>query len=104
MATRQQILTALEGSCTTQLAALLTLVMGLAAEKYPEEIRAAVGQVFDLTAVEATTRQMMAKLQAAQEEEQALRHRLADLARQVERMEEDRLSLMLLPIRKGASA
>lgn len=62
-----------------QFADLLVLLIGIAADTHPQELRNALGQVFDLSAVEETTRRMMCVISKLQAETLALKHDLAQL-------------------------
>ena len=51
-----------------QMAACLTLWIGLAAEQYPDELRRAIGKVFSLEAVEESAKRLMNTLATLQEQ------------------------------------
>lgn len=56
----------LAGYTSRQLATLLTLTIGLAAQTHPEELRAALAKVFDLKCIDEMTKRTMATASAAQ--------------------------------------
>ncbi len=73
-----------------QFADMLVIVIGLAAETHPEEMRKALARVFDLSAVEETTRRMMALVSQMQAETLALKHDLEQLRIEADRINADR--------------
>lgn len=75
---------ALTDYTTGELARLFTLVVGLAALSHPEEVRRALGSVFDLAAVEEAHRRMMALLQKCYEEIDRLNDRIAQMHRRID--------------------
>jgi hypothetical protein len=89
---RDEMLRALAKFRDRQFAAMLTVWIGVAAETHPEELRAAIGQVFSLAAVEESTRRIMAVLADAQAAAHAAasetRHLLDAISQDVDRLEQ----------------
>lgn len=71
----------------TQIADLFTLIVGIAAEKNPTELRTALAQVFDLSAIESSHDRMMLVLTKAHETIDSLTARVRELERQVNQLE-----------------
>jgi hypothetical protein len=91
-ASRDELLRAAAQLRDRQLAGMVAVVIGLAAETHPEELRAALGKVFDLRAVEESTRRIMAVLADAQAAAHAAasetRHLLDAISQDVDRLEQ----------------
>jgi predicted nucleic acid-binding Zn-ribbon protein len=69
-----------------QLAVLFMLQLQMAVEIFPEEARKALAQVYDLEAVEADSRRMMAVLAATQEAADRARWAVQDLGKELDRL------------------
>lgn len=67
MASKEKIEKALSRYRDFRFAELLTIAVALAAEQYPDELRKALAVVFDLSAVEESTKRIMEVLSRAQE-------------------------------------
>lgn len=67
-----------------QLAVLIVIAVQLAVENHPEEVKAALGKVFDLGCVEDTTRRVMATANGAMDDAYAASCRARELGREVE--------------------
>lgn len=66
-----------------QLAELVTLIIGVAVERHPEEIRRALGLVFDLSGVEFTTQGVMALVQEAHQKAVECRAEVRELQKEL---------------------
>lgn len=64
---RDAAVAALASIRNRQFAEMLLVVIGVAAETHPEELRAALAQAFDLSATEAVSRRAAAECQLAAE-------------------------------------
>lgn len=71
----------------SQIADLLTLVVGIAAEKNPEQLRAALEQVFDLTPIQYSHDRMMLTLANAQKAIERAAQLIRELERQLDQIE-----------------
>ena len=70
-----------------ELASLITVMVGLAAHQHPDAIKAALGQVFDLSAVETSSQQLMLRLDDIYKEAQDLRALVHMLREQIDQLE-----------------
>ncbi len=84
-----------------QIAEFLTLAVGLAAERYPNEIRKALSQVFDLSAVEESAKRAMIVLTKVQEEAYAVRELICAVQADIDQIEE-RISAVEYRLDKAA--
>lgn len=67
-------------------AELLVIVLALAAETHPEELRKALGSVFDTRPIEETTKRIMDGLRGCWKAGRIVREQLADLKAEAERL------------------
>lgn len=94
---RDEMVAALAGFRDARFAELFTIMFGLAAERHPEEIKRAVGQVFDLHGVEEAHRRIMAALQETLERETEIADRQRQVLKKLDRLDEriDRMNLWI---------
>ncbi len=84
---RTEMLLALSQWRDSAFADLIVVAMGLAALERPQELRKALGSVFDLSAVEKTTDRIAATVEHACHQAEEARHLLEELHRVLERIE-----------------
>lgn len=68
-----------------QFATLVTLVVGLAAEEYPDELRSALSKVFDVAGLGAAQAELERRLAAQYQAVSVLEDRVRELERRLER-------------------
>jgi hypothetical protein len=90
---REELLLRAKSATAAQFAELVTLVVGLAAETHPEELRRALQNVFDLSCVEQSLERIMQRLQGAHQEALETADKVRQLRRDLERAEA-RLSML----------
>ena len=85
--TESQARDALAGWRDGAFADLLTVAIGLAAQQRPEELRKALGSVFDLTHYENRAKVLKCQLNNLEATAHELRELIADLLKNMERLE-----------------
>ncbi len=84
---KEELVRATMNARDRQLAEMVVLAIGLAAERHPELIRDALSKVFDLTAVEEHTKRMMALTITANESARESRYLLEQVHKEVDEIE-----------------
>jgi hypothetical protein len=94
MTEREELLIATSFATLGKLAETVTLVVGIAAERHPEEIRKALSAVFDLSAVEESTKRVMLVLSRVQADAKdvkdllgVIQEELASLSKRLDQLE-----------------
>jgi hypothetical protein len=85
--TDDQVLRACANVRDQQFAQFLVFAIGIAAEKHPDSLRAALAKVFDLGGIEDIGKRCMAVLAAVQATANETRKLMADLRREVDGLE-----------------
>ncbi len=84
---KDELLSAVGYARDRQMAELLTVVIGISAESHPEELRKALSQVFDLSAVEESARRAMLVLSEVQAQAYEVRELISAVQADVDALE-----------------
>ncbi len=85
MKTKEELIEDLARYSHCQLAGLISIVLEVAVQTHPEEIRKSLGLVFDLSGVESTTQGIMSLVQESHQKAIACRAQLRSLERDIDK-------------------